>query len=317
MRLKLFFYSLAIGFVGVGLINSFERRMESFWLDLASSKLNSSVYANVAVAKKEIILPSINAKAALSVAYDKNGNAKEMFSKNPDSILPIASLSKLMAADVVLENYDSTSIAVMMGEDAINERGEAGGFNINDTLSVKELLISGLTESSNDAISAISGVIGKAAIVDLMNLEAKNIGMKNSKFYNPTGLDPDEEKNENKDFINTSTANDIALLSYHIINIPEAVEYLSQKQKNIFTASGNLHHIATTTNLILAENSEIDGKIIIAGKTGETPRSGECLMLALKNPKSGNILINVVLGSNDRFGEMKKLVSWLDKNKNW
>jgi len=164
-------------------------------------------------------------------------------------------------------------------------------------------------ESSNDATAALTEVIGKKAFVDLMNLEAKNLELENTYFVDAIGLDPDVPDGP----INHSTAEDSAKLAIYLLeDKPKILGILSLSEFNLYLANGMFHHKIKNTNELLGEIPNI-----IAGKTGWTPEAEGCLLLVTKMPQSKGIAINVVLGSSDRFGEMKKLVEWLKEAYKW
>jgi D-alanyl-D-alanine carboxypeptidase len=217
----------------------------------------------------------IEAEAAISVFVKPDGSEKILFEKNAQKPLPIASLTKLMTANVVLEYYD-----------------------VSDS-KISYLLYPLLISSDNNAALNLAKFLNEEAFVDLMNLEAKKLGMENTRFFNPTGLDP----KENKDQINHSTAKDLIKLAKDITtNHPLIWEITTTKafEDNI------------NTNELLDELPTI-----IGGKTGDTPRAGGCLLLILKAPKGRGYLVNVILNSKNRFEEMKKLINWTQHAYNW
>lgn len=250
----------------------------------------------------------ISAKAALAVRYsvrEGRGEQKVLFNKNISERLPIASLSKLMTALVVLENY-SLSQEIEISPEAVAQEESIGNFKAGEKFSVKDLLYSALTESSNDAAFALSEALGKEKFVALMNFRAKGIGLQNTYFANPTGLDPDNEQESG----NYSTVEDLAKLTIYLLERMPFIwqEVLSKPTIEVALLNGRVHHLAKSTNALL-------GKIpnIVGGKTGYTDEALGCFVLVLKNQKSDDYLINIILGSPDRFGEMEKLVGWIEK----
>ncbi len=180
-----------------------------------------------------------------------------------------------MTAAIVLEYYDISQI------------------------SDGELLYPLLIESNNDAAIILAGIIGEEAFVDLMNLEAKNLGLNNTYFANPTGLDPDFIA----DPINYSTVRDLAKFA----------RYLTTEKPLIWDIS-TIPEFGNATN-----TNELLGKIsgIIGGKTGETPRAGECFLLVVGAPKNKGYVINVILNSKNHFEEMEKLIGWVKYAYKW
>lgn len=316
MRLKFFFLSLIFSVPLWMAVNGLGEEITT--LRKTETLNKASVLSVTEESKKTKIVvpePQLTAQAYVAVEILPDGKENLLFGKNYNEKLPIASLSKLMTANVVLENYDSTSQVVIVSDEVAQYFKDFGNLRAGERFSINNLLYSMLLESNNEAADVISETIGKPALVDLMNLEAKKFNLTNTVFYNPSGIDP--RKDENQSEINISSAYDIAKLTEYLIKNLTASEILSTPQKQIVDIYGNEHHLATTTNKLLLDGDYLDGKKIIAGKTGETLRAGECLVIVLENEKTNNKLINVILNSNDRFEEMKKLVAWVDSKYNW
>ena len=246
----------------------------------------------------------IMAKSALAVRIE-NGNAGVIFQKNSLEKMPIASLSKLLTALVVLENYkltDQTEISRM----AVAQEEDTGQLKAGERLTVEALLHSALIESSNDAAYALADIIGQEAFIDLCNLTAQKIGLKDTHFVNVNGLIIDGKTGQEAE--NYSTASDLAVLSQYILeNQPMIWDILAKQKYEVLTADGAGHHTAFTTNELLAKTPDM-----LAGKTGWTETAGGCLLAIMKaeQPNSFYININIILGSDDRFGEMQKLINW-------
>jgi len=246
----------------------------------------------------------IDAKAVISVEVDRQGNEKILLERNPEESLAIASLTKLMTAFVVFdlkETYNPSQIITITENPSIGTNGaEEEKLEVGDKLSVGNLLNITLIESNNGAALALSEPVGHEAFVALMNLYAKNLSMENTRFINPTGLDYRNESN-------MSTALDLIKLAENIIKkYPQIFEISSQKSfQAVKFNSKNIEEdiFIENTNELLREVPNIYG-----GKTGQTPISSGCLLLVVKNPKDNNFTLNIVLGSEDRFGDMKQLL---------
>lgn len=319
MKLKIFFLSFLISLPFWWAVNGLEKKFEGYWIDLSMANNYKSLtaqadsfFVNSRDAKNVKIKtnpPSITAEAGLVVRISENGKKEVLFSKNANESLPIASLSKLMTADVVMENYNNTSQAVIISEEIAQDAGNDPVLKSGEELSLQSLLYSMLLESNNEAAEAISSLIGRDALVDLMNLEAKNLGLINTVFYNPSGRDP-REGEEDVSKINISTANDLLKLAEHIISKPLIIEILQTRKMPIFSMNGDLHHTSVTTNKFLLDGDTLNGGKIIAGKTGETNRAGQCFLVVLEDSKTKNKLISVVLHSSNRFDDTKELLDW-------
>lgn len=255
---------------------------------------------------KRIKKPEIKAIAAISIKINKF-KKRILFQKNKDKKLPIASLSKLMTTAVVLEsNYDFNKV-ITINQKSIDQEGDSGHLEIGEKIRVKNLLKLALIVSSNDAAYALASEYSGMKLgnfINLMNITAKEMGLRNTHFVNPTGLDPDNQN----DCPNYSTAEDLAKLAEFFLNKPKITNILSTSKTDFYSVSG-IHHKLKNTDEILQENLSWSN-LIVGGKTGWTPMAKGCLILILKNIKSDGYIINVILGSDNRFGDMKKLINW-------
>jgi len=244
----------------------------------------------------------ISAKSTISVLFNPDtGEEKILFEKESNVVLPIASLTKLMLADVVLENYDLNKIIKISDED-VSQEGDIGNLKIGEEFSVENLLYMALIESNNDAAYALSEALPEGVFVRLMNLEAGYLGMTNTFFDDPMGI---SEKNQ-------SNTKDLVILIKHLLKEQPLVwKILKKPEFDLKTPDGVFHHKLINTNETLREwgiNLEIVG-----GKTGYTYAANGCFALVLKVVDNG-YLINVILGSDDRFNEMVKLTDFVQNN---
>ncbi len=246
----------------------------------------------------------LTARAALSVHVGGDGKATILYNKNEREVLPIASLAKLMTAVVIFENY-SWGKVVVVSDEAVRESEDFGGFKIGESFTAGELVHSLLVESSNDAAAALSGVVGRRDFVRMMNEKARELGLADTRFTNPTGLDGGDEN----DGPPRSTAEDLIKFARFIREkYPQIFDLTSLAERDIYDARGMLHHRAENTNELLLSN-DLPGKIL-GGKTGETAAAGQALLLLAEDPRSSGYIASVLLKSDDRFQDMKDLVNW-------
>jgi len=311
MNLKRILISFLLSSLFFWGINVLEFNLENLWLLNKNLSLGSSLALNakadlisLKIKKPEKI--EIQAKSALSLLVDEKGNKKILYRKNIDQKLPIASLTKLMSGYIIV-NYFDLSKTIEVRSEALLKRNLGEKFYPGQKFFIKDLLYASLIESNNNGINILASIIGKEPFLYLMNKEAKNMGLLQTKFFNPTGLDP----KKNDEMINFSTALDLAKLSLKVFKNPILKEALSAKEFDLYETNGFYHHKSLTTNILL--NDSFKGMRIIGGKTGETPRAGGCLVMVLKDSSKKEILINVILGSENRFEEMKKMINWAIK----
>ena len=247
------------------------------------------------------------AQSVISVFLSNQGEERVLLVKNASQKLPMASLTKLMTAKIVLENYD-LSEGIQISQQAVEQEEDLGKLKIGKVFSVQYLLYPLLMESSNDAAFALANDypgMEEEKFLGLMNLAAQELNLKDTYFFNPSGLDPDEDEPDEK--INYSTGIDLVKLTKELLKEPLIWEILATPKYKLYGPE------LVNTNKLL---EEIPG--IIGGKTGYTEEALSCFLLVSKAPKSKGVLINVILGSvEDRFEEMKKLTNWLQQAYLW
>ncbi len=252
------------------------------------------------------------AKSAISVLLKDNGEKQVLFEKESNQKLPIASLAKLMTAWVVLEHYDFSK-EITISKLAANQYGDIRKLKEGKTFPVEYLLYPLLIESSNGAAFALANDYDKMTerdFVKLMNMEAEKMELNDTFFDNPTGLDSEESKTE----MNYSTANDLAKFAKKLLEKPLIWQILSLPKYSLYGPE------LINTNEFLLDGSAQWQDRIIGGKTGYTDKAGGSLLLVMKAQKAQGLLINVILGANEResrFDEMRKLVEWLKSAYKW
>lgn len=240
-------------------------------------------------------IPNITAQAALFID-SKRG--KSLYSKNPNKRLAIASLVKVATALIALE-YKSLDDKFLVSQRAAEAEPDKMLLIAGEKLTLKELLYGIFLISANDAAEVIAqGTTGdRNEFIKLMNDRAKQLGMNDTYFANPTGLDEDSQNSY-------STAYDLAILTRYLIRrFPEVIE-ISQAS-HIYLPITETHQdydMYTGINLITTYQG------VVGFKTGYTPQSGLTLItLAIKD---GHEIIGVLLGSDDRRDEARELLDY-------
>ena len=256
---------------------------------------------------------TIDAIGAISMV-SKDGKTKIIFEKNISQIRPIGSLTKLFTAFVAIENYDLNQ-KTKISKRAVETEEITGQFREGEVLTVKELLYSALVESSNDAARALAEIMGEQKFVSLMNKTAQEAGLKYTHFVDPIGLDPDYPDQG----YNYSTAKDLAsFINYLLLeskenpSLTEIFKIARTSEHEVVLANGKKHHKAYATVKLLNKFPNI-----FAGKTGQTPKAKQCLLVVIPAPSNNGYIINVVLGSNSRFPTMEKMINWLKQAFVW
>jgi len=239
--------------------------------------------------------------------FIKDGKEIILSEKKADEVIAIASLTKLMTAIIVLENYNLDDL-IQISASAVATYGDAGNLQIGEIMTIRDLLYITLIESSNDGAEALAEKMGVSTFVYKMNEKAASLGMNNTWFINPSGLD---EGN----LYNFSTVNDLKKMVVYILeNHSLIAEILSLPEKELTSHSG-ISRTIRNTNVLLKESDAY-----LWGKTGYTNRANGCLILILNNFSINNnqgYVINIIAGADDKFGEARKLEQWLEESFIW
>jgi D-alanyl-D-alanine carboxypeptidase len=237
--------------------------------------------------------PEISAQSAL--IFDTTTKTV-LYSKNPQQKLPMASLTKIMTAIVSLENKKSDDLYVVSGNDLVGE--DSMGLDVGEKLSQSDLLHGMLLRSGNDAAETLASNFpeGRSAFIKAMNNKIKALGLNDTNFTNPTGLQGDGNQ--------YTTAYDLVVeTEYALSNFPTFDEVVSTFDYNIpVTNTHKAFFLENETNLLTSYPG------VKGVKDGYTPEAGLCLVTYLDY--NGHKIIGVLLGSGDRRGEMIELLDY-------
>lgn len=249
------------------------------------------------------IVPAPDLKIKAGISADEKNHI--YYEKNSNQRLPIASITKLITALVVLDNLNQNNIAAI-SKNSVDTYGEMGDLVVDEKISVKNLLYVMLIDSSNDAAVALAETINQnnKNIVELMNAKAKTLGLINSSFSDPAGLNSD----------NFSTASDLFKLTDIALKNSLIREIIGTEETDVFSTDNKIKHHLKNTNKLLSKIDEV-----IGGKTGYTEEAGECLILAIEHQPSKTYFITIILGAEigTRFQESEKLINWTKKIYRW
>ncbi len=237
--------------------------------------------------------PKLSARAA--VLFDpKDGSI--LFSKNALTELPLASITKLMTAEIVLTE-ESPETLVRITESALQPEGD-WGLKKGDILSLDKLLKIGLIASSNDAMEAAAESLG-TNYIKRMNEVATNLGLEHTHFVNPTGLDIDQHTSGAN-----STAYEVARLAALFYSQYPSFFELTQRSSVTISVNGRTLTAKATDEPLLG----IPG--LRGAKTGYTDLAGGNLV-AIFDIEIGHPLVAVVLGSTKggRFEDIHALIA--------
>lgn len=263
----------------------------------------------------EKLEPQLLSDPDLAVFAQDLASGKTLFRKSSQTAQPIASLTKIMTYLVIKDEHALDEI-VTIPLQATKAAGVKVGLYQFERLTVETMLQALLIPSGNDA--AIALAIFNAGTEDdfviKMNQKAAQLGLKSAKFYNASGLDifevvcADEacmDVLDEKVFGNLMSAQDLALMSRFALKDDFFRSVVSQNEFYGTSVDGEFAHEKKSTNQLLG--TFVNSKGI---KTGFTNLAGQCLV-NLSEDEAGREVITVVLGSSDRFGETKNLLTWI------
>lgn len=235
---------------------------------------------------------------------------KVLFARNEEAQLPLASVTKVMTA-LVASSLPNTMLVDVTGSDLLSGNG---GLSLGEEWSLKNLLDYTLVVSSNSGASAIAGAVGavmsnqegnanvrnEEVFVHEMNVTAKELGMSQTFYLNPSGLDIDEEFSGGY-----GSAKDMAILFDHILKTKPMLLETTSYDSLSFKSQNGVNHHAKNTNTIARS---VPG--LMASKTGYTLLANGNLVIAFNAGLMKPIVI-AVLGSSQegRFVDVEKLVS--------
>lgn len=246
--------------------------------------------------QEEFDITNISAKSVLAIDLDSQVT---LYKHNIQEQLPIASLAKLMTALVILEEHDLNEIVTI--SDEVNQViGSRIWLYKGEQITVENLLKGMLIKSGNDAAYELAkfnaGSLEEFA--KKMNKKAELLGLKNSHFLDPAGLD---------DVNNYSTTKDLALISTHILKNDFVRNIVSIRETSIFSVNGKLEHRLKNTNKLLGSSMGAKGL-----KTGTTDKAGQCLITLVE--VNGNDILIILLGSENRFEDTKVVYNYLESS---
>ncbi|MFL9896801.1 D-alanyl-D-alanine endopeptidase [Paraburkholderia fungorum] len=236
-----------------------------------------------------------------SVAYVIDQNSGEtLFDKNSRAVVPIASITKLMTSMVVLDSKEPMTDQIeVTDEDRDYEKNTGSRLSVGSVLSREDMLHIALMASENRAAAALSRYFpgGRPAFLAAMNAKAKQLGMTDTHFENPTGLTSQ----------NVSSARDLVKMVNAAYQYPLIRKFSTDHSYEVYTGKRSLAYNSTNA---LVRNPSWD---IGLQKTGFINEAGECLVM--QATIHGRPMIMVLLDSSgkySRFADATRLRTWLD-----
>lgn len=271
-----------------------------------------------------VIVPVAIGNAGIAFAQTQSGNApiqsngfgeylteydsgKVLYSYNADAKHEIASMVKIMTANLVFEAIDNGKLSfdekICISQDAAGMGGSQMFLDSGEEYSVNDLIKGVIVVSANDASYALAERIAGSveAFVSLMNKRAKELGMNNTHFANCTGLPSESEQ--------YSTAKDVNIMTRQLMSHPEYFKYASIWMEDYTHPSGRVTQLVNTNKLL----KQYSG--CIGGKTGYTDKAGHCLS-ACAERNNLKVVATIVGGtdSKSRFNQVRTMFDYAFAN---
>ena len=244
---------------------------------------------------------NVSLKSAVALVQDA-ATGETLISKNQGAVLPIASITKLMTAVVILDaGLNLEQRVVISDEDYDHLKGTRSRLRAGTVLTRDELLLLALMSSENRAAAALGRTYpgGTEAFVSAMNAKAQLLGMGDTRFVDPTGLSSS----------NVSSAKDLARLVGVAHDYPLIRQYSTRDSATVHALGRPLDYRNTNG---LVRNAQWD---IGLSKTGYISEAGRCLVMRVRMASRE---VNVVLldswGKLSRIGDAQRIRKWLESN---
>ena len=257
--------------------------------------------------------------AHASVIMDAE-SGQVLYARNADDRRQIASLTKLFTALIVVERVQDLETAVTIDEEAVYSEGTRIGcprsgycpgvrFEVGERLTVRDLLKAALMNSANDAAIALGKHLGgtQEGFARIMNERAAELGLADSLFCTPSGLEIDGE--ENRCY---SSAQDIATIASVALQHDILWEIMKIEKASITSIDGRLTHEVFNTDQLIGSMPNLVGT-----KTGFTPLAGYSLLAVATDPSGEHPVIAVVLNDPYRWPIVQSMFDWSFESFDW
>lgn len=237
--------------------------------------------------------------SASALVIDQS-NGQVMLEKQPDMVVPIASISKLMTAMVVLDAKLDLQEVIAIGDDDVDGlKGTRSRLPVGTTMTREAAMLLALMSSENRAAHALGRHYpgGMHAFVQAMNKKAHALGMYNTRFEEPTGLSSN----------NVSTAHDLARMVAAAARYPEIRNYSTTAEARV-ELNGRIRDFHNTNALVRSDNWEIG-----VSKTGYISEAGRCLVMQARVADRPVVIVLLdSQGKMTRVGDANRIKRWME-----
>ena len=239
-------------------------------------------------------------QSAIAMIYDEQ-DQRPIYSKNAENVVPIASITKLMTAMVVLDaKLPMDEPISISAEDRDHLKGTRSRMRNGITVTRDELIKLALMASENRAAAALARTYpgGTPVLLAMMNAKARELGMDSTHFFDPTGLNS----------TNVSTAQDLVKMVMAAQNYPDIQRYTTS-QSHIVQVDGRRSLRFNNTNP-LVKNSQWE---IGISKTGYISEAGRCLVMQAKITNRPVVIVLLdSWGKRTRVGDAVRIKKWME-----
>jgi D-alanyl-D-alanine endopeptidase (penicillin-binding protein 7) len=243
-------------------------------------------------------LPSL--KSASALVIDQNGN-RILYAKNEDAVVPIASITKLMTAVVVLDSASPLDETIVITDADLDDiKHTRSRLRVGTVLTRNELLRLALMASENRAAAALARAHlgGTREFAAAMNRKASDLGMLHTRYVDSTGLSSD----------NVSTAQDLSRLVGAAYSYPLIREYTTSQSYAVTLENGRLLHYNNSNRLVGSSLWDIG-----LSKTGFINEAGRCLVMQSRIASREVVIVLLdSWGKLTRIGDANRIKKWIE-----
>ena len=270
-------------------------------------KAGKTLHAAVQVPKKAVrrvsfadIDPNRLALYSSSALVIDQNTGQALLEKQPDTVVPIASISKLMTAMVVLDAKLDMQEVIGIGDEEIDGlKGTRSRLPVGTTMTRETAMLLALMSSENRAAHALGRHYpgGLPAFVIAMNKKARSLGMLHSSFEEPTGLSSN----------NVSTAHDLARMVAAAARYPEIRGFSTTSEAKV-ELNGRISEFHNTNALVRSDTWEIG-----VSKTGYISEAGRCLVMQARVADKPVVIVLLdSVGKMTRVGDANRIKRWME-----
>jgi D-alanyl-D-alanine endopeptidase (penicillin-binding protein 7) len=271
----------------------------------ASARAKQAQARKVAIESRELNHYSVDREGnpllrSSAVLVQDQVSGEVLFEKNSAAVVPIASITKLMTAMVALDAKPNLHETLSIGEDDVDAlKGTRSRLAVGTRLSREDMLRLALMSSENRAASALSRHYpgGSAAFIEAMNRKARELGLTDTRFFDPTGLNSS----------NVSSARDLCKMVAAAADYPLIRDFSTMAEYTV-TISGRPREFHNTNALVRSPDWDI-----AVSKTGYISEAGRCLVMQARlNDKPVIIVLLDSWGKFTRIGDANRIKRWME-----